>query len=108
MIITAIGLCIIFSVNPVIAQSWTKDEIITNALEKTNAVSVNDSKKNNKGVIFLDVRTRNEYLAGNIPGSVHFWLGLKLLFLSAIQNFSEYILQEKIKPFIKSYTLSVI
>ncbi|MBU1584844.1 MAG: hypothetical protein KKE44_19110, partial [Proteobacteria bacterium] len=56
------------SVNTVHAQDWTKGEIIANAFKETKAIMVNDPLVSDKNVICLDVRTKDEFMTGNIPG----------------------------------------
>ncbi|MBU2629544.1 MAG: hypothetical protein KKE61_13085, partial [Proteobacteria bacterium] len=63
------------SVNTVHAQDWTKGEIIANAFKETKAIMVNDPLVSDKNVICLDVRTKDEFMTGNIPGSIHLQRG---------------------------------
>ena len=63
------------------AQDWTGDDFLANAFERINAISANDASKQMNDVIILDVRTKDEVLAGSIPGSIHvqrYFLELKI------------------------------
>lgn len=65
------GLILFFSASLLHAQDWTKDDFLSNAFEKTESISVTDASKQITDAIFLDVRSKEELLAGGIPGAVH-------------------------------------
>lgn len=82
--VIAAGLLMLFSASLVYARDWTKEDFLANAFEKVEAISVADAQKPMKGVIFLDIRTKDEVLAGSIPGSIHLQRGFLELKISNV------------------------
>ena len=60
-------------------KAKTPDQLITEAKAQIKEVSVEDAKKmmdNKEKVIFLDVRDKEEYDRGHLPGAIHMSRGL--------------------------------
>jgi len=75
VVVMPAGLVLILSVTFVYAQESTKDDFIVQTLEKIDEVLIDEAVKQMNDVIFLDVRTKAEVLAGRIPGSIHLQRG---------------------------------
>lgn len=74
-----IGMLVLFAVNAVLAADKTPDQLLKEAQAVITQVSVADVKKmmdNKEKVIFLDVRDKEEFDAGHLPGAINMSRGL--------------------------------
>ncbi len=57
----------------------TPDQLVKEARSEVKSVSIKDAQKmleNDEDVIFLDVRDKNEFEKGHIPGAMHISRGM--------------------------------
>lgn len=74
-----IVMCIFCLLGISLAEDKTPEQLVKDAKEVIKEVSIEDVKKMIDGkekVILLDIRDKEEYLAGHIPGAVNMSRGL--------------------------------
>ena len=72
----------IFSVSVVNAQDMTARDFYTEAYKNIKGISIEEAKALMGGAVFLDVRTKDEFKKGHIPGTEFLQRGLLELAVS--------------------------
>ena len=74
--VAIIAVSLIFSISPVSAQDMTARDFYVEAQKNIKEISVEEAKALMGKALFLDVRTKDEFIRGHIPGTEFLQRGL--------------------------------